>query len=86
MRDSGQGVIQFGDIYTNGINYWMVVRTFGGKKCEGCGTQIEPYNHELGPVVVDKNENPLYFVGHYEGDISTIKPYARFVKSAHYLL
>ena len=64
--------IRFGDIYTNGINYWMVVSVEKG--CE-CDCHFRARNHTLRPVVLDENKRPAYFVGNeYPGQIKDIQP------------
>lgn len=73
--------MKFGEIYTNGINYWMV--TYVSKPLELCNNpnHVSFYSnrHELRPVVMRKNGEPSHFVGVYNGQLSDIKPYARLV-------
>lgn len=69
--------MKFGDIYTNGINFWMVTSCREGCKCCGRGE-----HQELRPVVLDDDGNPSHFVGYYNGTVATIKPYAHFYKGA----
>lgn len=73
--------MKFGDIYTNGINYWMV--TLVPEPPIPCNNpnHIGFYStrHELRPVVLDKMGNPEYFVGRYDGQIEDIKPSAKLI-------
>jgi hypothetical protein len=55
---------KFGDVFTNEINYWMVVGN----------------NGELRPVILSEDEKKIEgFVGYYNGSVSTIKPFARYL-------
>ena len=74
---------QFGDLYTNGINYYMVISDLGEQRCE-CGALVSPSDIRLRSVVVDDNKIPTHFVGYDEFSVSEIKPYARLVKHANY--
>lgn len=70
----GKPLYNFGDIFTNGINYWMVINP---------SSDGEP----LRPVVLNKDKTRvMYFVGYYTGGVSSIKPYAKFVGNVHSLL
>lgn len=68
---------KFGDIYTNGINYWIV--TFaGGVCCPQCGAGVQ-YQVKLTPVVFSNGkprhlENSSPIIG-----LDSIKPHARKV-------
>lgn len=79
-----EDTIRFGDIYTNGINYWMVVAVHGNKCACSCHSYMR--RHEIRPVVLDENSEPAYFVGYYEGQIKDIKPHARLFMRAEFTL
>lgn len=65
-------VATFGNIYTNGINYWMVI---GGT----IGNEI------LRPVVLTKEGKVSHFVGYYNGTVNSIKPRAIYHGNIHTL-
>ena len=71
--------LKFGDIITNGINYWFVCEAIENNKepCICCQREYQKGRVIVIPVIV-KNEKPLYLTEKFnEIDPDTIKPYWR---------
>lgn len=75
MRDTTP---KLGDIYTNGINHWVVTVSYD-KKCE-CGKVIGRHV-DVNPLLMDENGKPYAIANYGRTKLNTIKPYAKWVET-----
>ncbi len=74
---------KFGDIFTNGINYYMIINISRHEPCKFCQCFGSKTIYYVAPVVM-KDNLPSYIPYYESRNLENVKPYAQFVMSSKY--